>query len=258
MVASIDSNVLLAHIISQTRQNVEFLMNQNHITAADGRDILAKIVVPSSPSPVSSLAQQTQRLGINNPIPQPQPQPQAHPAPPAPPTKSTFQARAIWGYNENRQEPNDLTFRAGDVIEVTEETNADWWKGRINGQEGIFPSNYVERVAAPPNSFPGAPLNEKAYQPSYYSAPAPVHAQPSYAPQPGYAPPPSQPGYAPPPPNPGYHAPPPAPAPAPAEEPKKGGFFSKPLGNTLAHSAVGGVGFGAGSAVGSGIIHAIF
>ncbi|KAF9493397.1 SH3-domain-containing protein [Pleurotus eryngii] len=248
MVASIDSNALLDHIISQTRQNVEFLMNQNHITAADGRDILAKITVPSSPSPVSSLAQQTQRLGINNPIPQPQPQ--AHPPPPVPLTKSSFQARALWAYNENRQEPNDLTFRAGDVIEVTEETNADWWKGRINGQEGIFPSNYVERVAAPPSSFSPSPLNEKAYQPSYYSAPGPVHAQPSYAPQPGYAPPPPNPGY--------HHAAPTVPAPAPAEEPKKAGFFSKPLGNTLAHSAVGGVGFGAGSAVGSGIIHAIF
>lgn len=101
MVASIDSNALLAHIISQTRQNVEFLMNQNHITAADGRDILAKITVPSSPSSVSSLAQQTQRLGINNTIPQPQPQ--AHPPPLAPLTKSSFQARAIWAYNENRQ-----------------------------------------------------------------------------------------------------------------------------------------------------------
>ena len=41
-------------------------------------------------------------------------------------------------------------------------------------------------------------------------------------------------------------------------EAQRPGMFQGPLGNTLAHSAVGGVGFGAGSALAGGIVRAIF
>ncbi|KAJ8487621.1 hypothetical protein ONZ45_g14273 [Pleurotus djamor] len=246
---AVDSNALLTHIVSQTRQNVEFLMAQNAISAADGRDILGRLAVPAA-SPVAALTQQTQRVGLHN----------------VNTNRSLFQARALWAYNEDRREANDLTFRQGDTIDVTEETNSDWWKGRVNGgPEGVFPSNYVERLASekapyqpPPPPQPAAPIGVPGYAP-----PPPRHGF-APPPQPGYAPPPPHPGYAPPPPNPGYHGyapapvPAPAPAPPPAEEPKKSGFLSGGLGNTLAHSAVGGVGFGAGSAVGSGIINSIF
>lgn len=62
------------------------------------------------------------------------------------------------------QDPNDLSFKTGDIIEIVEETNADWWTGRLNGKQGLFPSNHVEkltdavsqpttrRVVAPPPS----------------------------------------------------------------------------------------------------------
>lgn len=58
-----------------------------------------------------------------------------------------------------RQDPNDLTFSQGDIIEITEETNPDWWTGRFQGREGIFPSNYVEKL---PNDEQTVP----AYTPS--------------------------------------------------------------------------------------------
>ena len=32
------------------------------------------------------------------------------------------------------------------MIEVISEKNADWWLGRARGKEGLFPSNYVEKV----------------------------------------------------------------------------------------------------------------
>lgn len=39
----------------------------------------------------------------------------------------------------------DLSFNAGDRIEVTERTTSteDWWTGTLNGQSGVFPGNYV-------------------------------------------------------------------------------------------------------------------
>ncbi|KAJ3043800.1 Neutrophil cytosol factor 2 [Rhizophlyctis rosea] len=42
------------------------------------------------------------------------------------------------------REPGDLRFAAGDVIDVVEDVDANWYKGRLRGQEGIFPKTYVE------------------------------------------------------------------------------------------------------------------
>ncbi|KAG8713319.1 hypothetical protein FRC08_013411 [Ceratobasidium sp. 394] len=38
-------------------------------------------------------------------------------------------------------DPADLSFKAGDIIEIVEETSEDWWVGRLNGRQGMFPSN---------------------------------------------------------------------------------------------------------------------
>ncbi|XP_078504010.1 SH3 domain-containing YSC84-like protein 1 isoform X2 [Lissotriton helveticus] len=48
-------------------------------------------------------------------------------------------------YTFEGQQPGDLSFKAGDKITVLTKTDAqfDWWEGRIRGQTGIFPANYV-------------------------------------------------------------------------------------------------------------------
>ncbi|XP_042658878.1 SH3 domain-containing YSC84-like protein 1 isoform X2 [Tyto alba] len=48
-------------------------------------------------------------------------------------------------YSFEGQQPGDLTFKAGDKITVTTKTDSqfDWWEGRMGGQTGIFPANYV-------------------------------------------------------------------------------------------------------------------
>lgn len=46
------------------------------------------------------------------------------------------------------QTPGDLTFDKNDRIELVEKTENvdDWWKGRVNGKEGIFPGTYVQEI----------------------------------------------------------------------------------------------------------------
>jgi len=41
-----------------------------------------------------------------------------------------------------------LSFKAYDIIEVTEDTNNsnDWWMGRLNSQVGLFPRTYIEKI----------------------------------------------------------------------------------------------------------------
>ncbi|KIK10242.1 hypothetical protein K443DRAFT_53545, partial [Laccaria amethystina LaAM-08-1] len=222
---------LYAHIFSQTKQNVELLISQKQISQNDGQDILNKLSAafetPSSnklvPSPILS------------------------------------RARALWGFNEAGQDPNNLSFRAGDIIDLIEDKNPDWWTGRCNGKEGVFPSSHVEklaRVTTPPRSNP-FPYQEKFPQiPVTSIVPVPLL---QYPPPSQYQGPPNQ--YQAPPntyyqgsaqgdPYPQYGAPPPPSRPSTViveqQQPPKKHKFGGSLGNTLAHSTVGGVGFGAG------------
>lgn len=48
-------------------------------------------------------------------------------------------------YDFDAENPDELTFRVGDIIDVVEEMG-EWWKGEYNGQQGIFPANYVEKI----------------------------------------------------------------------------------------------------------------
>lgn len=44
-------------------------------------------------------------------------------------------------------EPDELSFRKGDVIRVIEPVYRDWWRGvTVDGKSGIFPLNYVSPV----------------------------------------------------------------------------------------------------------------
>ncbi|XP_058513122.1 SH3 and cysteine-rich domain-containing protein isoform X2 [Ochotona princeps] len=44
------------------------------------------------------------------------------------------------------QENEDLEMRPGDMITLLEDSNEDWWKGKIENRIGFFPANFVQRV----------------------------------------------------------------------------------------------------------------
>ncbi|OBA29051.1 DUF500-domain-containing protein [Hanseniaspora valbyensis NRRL Y-1626] len=56
------------------------------------------------------------------------------------------QARALFTFDG--EEEGDLSFRKGDTINIIKksESSNDWWTGELNGQEGIFPANYVQMI----------------------------------------------------------------------------------------------------------------
>ncbi|KAF1797437.1 hypothetical protein V8B55DRAFT_1386776 [Mucor lusitanicus] len=72
----------------------------------------------------------------------------AAPPPPPPPSQNSKPQRARALYAFTSEQEGDLTFQAGDIITVTEKTESqeDWWTGRLNGQLGSFPANYVEMI----------------------------------------------------------------------------------------------------------------
>lgn len=71
--------------------------------------------------------------------------------PPPPPMKPKPKANpavqyVVALYDFEAQADGDLAFNAGDRIEVVVRTDSteDWWTGRLNGHQGVFPGNYVQ------------------------------------------------------------------------------------------------------------------
>lgn len=48
------------------------------------------------------------------------------------------------------QEEGELGFRRGDLIQVLDNSDPNWWKGGCHGQTGMFPRNYVKPVSRNP------------------------------------------------------------------------------------------------------------
>jgi hypothetical protein len=68
--------------------------------------------------------------------------------PPPPPNAPAAAPKALIVqalYDIDEVEADDeLTFKAGDMIEVLETGEDGWWKGRLYGRVGLFPVNYVK------------------------------------------------------------------------------------------------------------------
>ncbi|XP_060103585.1 SH3 and cysteine-rich domain-containing protein [Heteronotia binoei] len=62
-------------------------------------------------------------------------------------SKDTMQTNAYVAlYKFVPQENEDLEMRPGDRITLLEDSNEDWWKGKIEDRVGFFPANFVQRV----------------------------------------------------------------------------------------------------------------
>uniref|UniRef100_A0A8C5E5B6 SH3 and cysteine-rich domain-containing protein 2 n=1 Tax=Gouania willdenowi TaxID=441366 RepID=A0A8C5E5B6_GOUWI len=44
------------------------------------------------------------------------------------------------------QEKNDLELQPGDKVQVTDDSNEEWWKGKSRDKVGYFPANFVQRI----------------------------------------------------------------------------------------------------------------
>ncbi|GAA5982457.1 hypothetical protein JCM10908_006656 [Rhodotorula pacifica] len=295
MAASVPSSgSLITHLVSRIESDLSFLASHNLVTPAE----LSQIRSTLSEAQVRANGAAMELLAIRN-----------DPAvvagstaaggvgmvPVAPTvqqgangfTPPKQQCKAIWDYNKSQ--PDDLGFKAGDIITIEHEENPDWWRGSLNGQSGLFPSNHVERLPPSASSVPAPPPRKDVDAASFSSQQPP---NPSWSPSPVPAPPhspyayqqpqhyggagvsststlnmnekqqPQQwngiPSYA--------QAPPPQPQPPQQVVVQPGGAPAVPgkkhklggLGKTVGTAFAGGLGFGAGTAIASDAINAIF
>jgi hypothetical protein len=52
-------------------------------------------------------------------------------------------AKALYDYNAMTND--ELSIKEGDMINLVDTSDSDWWKGELDGQIGTFPANYVEK-----------------------------------------------------------------------------------------------------------------
>ena len=75
---------------------------------------------------------------------------------------------------------DELSLEPGQIVEVLEEEEEGWWRGKVGGKEGVFPSNFVEiveedepvRQAAPAVASQAPPPQLSAHRP-----PSPVESK---------------------------------------------------------------------------------
>jgi len=77
---------------------------------------------------------------VNKSVPAPPGLPPLAPLNPPPNPK----AKALYDYTP--QQPDELQFYVDNIISVIREGADGWWFGELNGVQGLFPGNYVEKL----------------------------------------------------------------------------------------------------------------
>ncbi len=49
-------------------------------------------------------------------------------------------------FDYTANQADELTIIPGDLINVIEKQDQDWWQGELNGVVGIFPATYVQEL----------------------------------------------------------------------------------------------------------------
>ncbi|KAG6014011.1 class II myosin [Claviceps lovelessii] len=80
-------------------------------------------------------------------------------APPAPPPPAPGRSKAVAKvlYDFNGQRDNELSIRAGDMLEIVQKENNGWWLAKNNFGQAWVPAAYVEEQATPTPRPPPAP-----------------------------------------------------------------------------------------------------
>lgn len=155
------------HVVSNTGNHTPYLNQQSFSPASFGNNQFQQ---QNHPPPFHAPIQQPKPQAFQAPIqsaPTQQPKPQAYNAPTQQPKPQTYNApihkqappapqsasstkqveryRTLYSYEA--QQPDELSFRSGQEMELIDRESDDWLQVRASdGRVGMAPSNYLERI----------------------------------------------------------------------------------------------------------------
>ncbi|KAI3339970.1 P-loop containing nucleoside triphosphate hydrolase protein [Ustulina deusta] len=103
------------------------------------------------------------------------------PPPPAPPAKPKVMAKVLYDFASQRE--NELSIRAGDIIEVIQKENNGWWLAKSGAGQAWVPAAYVEEQA--PALVPRAPPPPPGINGAGRTRPTPPVKRPAAGKKPG-------------------------------------------------------------------------
>ena len=54
--------------------------------------------------------------------------------------------RAKVAFSYTAENDDELSLNLGEIIEIVGDEEEGWWRGKLNGKEGVFPCNFVEPI----------------------------------------------------------------------------------------------------------------
>ncbi|OAQ73422.1 myosin-1 [Pochonia chlamydosporia 170] len=131
-------------------------------------------VTANKPLPIHTRNQHSTSGGANRAPPPPPPA-----AAPAAPAKPRIMAKVLYDFNGQRD--NELSIKAGDMLEIVQKENNGWWLAKNDHGQAWVPAAYVEEQATPAPRPPPAPPAAK----SKPTPPAPPAKRPAAGRKPG-------------------------------------------------------------------------
>lgn len=111
------TNVYLNHLLDRLDQDLTFVEQQGLVASRDVQLFKLKLAnIPrTTTSAVTDIRDDLQSLQLGGG---------------GGGTGSLGQCKAFWDYNKSQ--PDDLGFKQGDVIDIVQLVNQDWWKGTLS------------------------------------------------------------------------------------------------------------------------------